>query len=57
MFNPRNYANKDLSAQEYVCLSTDEKKTEGIANGSVCIEMDTGDVYFFDKSGSQWIKL
>lgn len=42
---------------EAVCLSTDTKPTDGIANGSICLEMDTGDVYMFDESGGEWIKL
>lgn len=57
MFTSTKYANKDQTAKDYVCLSTDVKKTEGIANGSSCLEMDTGDIYFFDEAGEQWIKL
>lgn len=37
------------------CLSTDEKPTEGIVNGSSLIEMDTGTVYMFDAENSQWV--
>lgn len=35
-------------------LSTDEKKTDGIPNGSAFLEMDTGVVYFWDAENSQW---
>lgn len=36
-------------------LSTDTKPTDDyIPNGSSFLEMDTGDVYFWDKAGSQW---
>ena len=42
---------------EAACLSTDAKPTTGIANGSACIEMDTGDVYMFDEASSTWKKL
>lgn len=42
---------------EIACLSTDTKPTDGIANGSACIEMDTGDVYMFNEASSTWVKL
>lgn len=56
------YKNVDAYAQEKVmieavCLSTDTKPTDGIANGSVCLEMDTGDVYMFNEASSTWVKL
>ena len=43
-------------------LSTDEKPIdtiEGIAidNGSVFLEIDTGDVYFFDIDTKQWLVM
>ena len=43
-------------------LSTDEKPIdtiEGIAidNGSVFLEIDTGDVYFFDIDIKQWLAM
>lgn len=51
-----SYNNGDVLI-EAACLSTDTKPTDGIANGSACIEMDTGDKYMFDEAGGQWIKL
>lgn len=33
---------------EYRGLSTDEKPTEKVSNGSVFIEIDTGKLYFYD---------
>lgn len=36
------------------CLSTDEKPTTNIANGSTLVEMDTGKVYMFDEENSTW---
>lgn len=39
------------------CLSTDEKPTEGIFNGSSCIEMDTGTGYMFDAENGEWHEL
>ncbi len=38
---------------EYAGLSTDTKPTD-CATGSIYVEADTGDVYFFD--GSDWVK-
>lgn len=39
---------------EGFCLSSDEKPTERIATGSNIIEVDTGNVYFFDEVTSTW---
>ena len=38
-------------------LSSDTKPTDQIANGSIYIEMDTSDVYFFDGENSRWLKV
>lgn len=39
-------------------LSSDSKPSGAeIPNGSSFLEMDTGDVYLFDKQNSQWRKL
>ena len=46
-----SYNNGDVLI-EAACLSTDTKPTDGIANGSACIEMDTGDVYMFNEASS-----
>jgi hypothetical protein len=35
-------------------LSTDEKPTENISNGSVFIEIDTGNMYFYDAENEEW---
>lgn len=37
-------------------LSTDQKPTEGIGNGSCFIEMNTGKVYWFDGASGTWIE-
>lgn len=36
------------------CLSTDEKPTENIANGSILAEMDTSKIYMFDEENHVW---
>ena len=39
----------------YFGLSTDTPKpTEGVANGSAFIEMDTNKLYFFDVANATW---
>ena len=35
------------------CLSTDTKPTDGVATGSIAIEVDTGIVYFYDEDGEE----
>lgn len=40
--------------REGECLSTDTKPTNGWANGSKLIEMDTSKVFMFDEANSQW---
>ena len=42
---------------EAACLKTDTKPTTGIANGSKCIEMDTGKTYMFNEEDSEWEEL
>lgn len=48
---------KGRDAKEYNVLSTDDKPTSGVANGAPLLEIDTGDVYVFDKENSTWYKL
>lgn len=36
-------------------LSTDTKPTEDIHNGDVFLEIDTGNVYFYDGDSHTWI--
>lgn len=39
-----------------VCLSTDTKPTpDDMRNGSKLEEMDTGDIYRYDRDSEQWI--
>lgn len=46
-----------LEAVTYIegfCVNGDTKPTERIATGSNIIEVDTGDVYFYDEETSTW---
>lgn len=37
--------------------SEDTKPTAGIADGSVCIETDTHDIYMFDEANEIWRQI
>ena len=41
-------------AYDVRCRSTDTKPTEGIPNGSTCIEIDTGKLFLFDATSGEW---
>ena len=47
---------KNKKLVEIMCLSTDEKP-DGYLNGSLCLEMDTGDFYYFDGETETWNKI
>ena len=51
------YIGNDKILVESVCLSADTKPTEGIANGSLVLEMDTNKIYYFDETSSTWAEL
>ncbi len=38
------------------CISTDTKPTR-FANGSMCLEMDTGKIYAFNETASTWVEV
>ena len=52
-----HYAGNEKSYIEAACLSTDDKPTDGIANGSIILEMDTKKVYMFDEAGDTWREI
>ena len=48
---PGNYFN------EYYGLHDDDKPADaGVPNASLFYEMDTGDIYMYDKENAQWRK-
>lgn len=57
IFNNVDAYNQERVLVEAACLSTDTKPTDGIANGSIVIEMDTGKIFMFNESGSAWVEL
>ena len=52
-----HYAGNEKSYIEGACLSSDSKPTDGIANGSTVIEMNTGKIFMFNEAGSAWVEL
>lgn len=48
---------KDKQEIELRGLSTDEKPTENIENGTIFIEIDTGKIYMFDLENEEWQEL
>jgi len=47
--------NKQLQLVEGACESTDDKPTVDIATGSIMIEVDTGEVFFFSEKTGDWV--
>ena len=43
-------------AQTFTGLSTDSKPLDGVYQGSMFIELDTGDVYMYEGTSGTWIK-
>lgn len=40
-----------------VCLEADTPKpTDGVRNGDMLLEMDTGKIYLFDQENSEWLE-
>ena len=56
MFSNRKaiYVGNEKVLVDSVCLSTDTKPTDGIANGSICLEMNTGKIYAFNEENGEW---
>lgn len=45
-----------IELQEIYCTSSETKPTTGLAMGSVAIEVDTGDVFFFNETSGTWVE-
>lgn len=53
------FQSENKSYKEIACLSTDTKPVENICTGSICLEVDTGKVFFFNESGTsgnEWVE-
>lgn len=42
-------------AMHYRCKAADTKPTDGVPNGSDCLEMDTGKTWYYDAEGNEWL--
>lgn len=42
---------------EYRGMSSDTKPVQGVGNGSVYFEIDTGKVFMFDYDGQTWYEI
>lgn len=54
-----NDADESLDAKNYVelaCDSSETKPTDMIADGSVCLETDTGKMFVFNEKTTAWIE-
>ena len=46
-----------INMAELYGSSTDSKPTAGLANGTIFIEVDTGNIFLFDETAGSWTKL
>lgn len=52
-----HYAGNEKSYVQAVCKTGDTKDTDGIANGSICFNMETSTFSMFDEASSAWVDL
>lgn len=57
MITVNNHNAQMVRGHDIRLLSTDVKPTEGISNGAVCLEIDTGRAYLFDAEGGRWCEV
>lgn len=50
-----NDSNQTSTNVTYYGLSTDSKPTTDVGNGSCFIEMNTGNVFFFNAASGTWV--
>ena len=53
----QKYIATNFFYNEFAGLSTDTKPVDGVATGSVFVEVDTGKVYLFDEVGKTWTEV
>ena len=51
------YVGNDKVLVQAVCKTDDTKPTDGIANGSICFNMETSAFSMFDESAGDWTDL
>ena len=52
-----HYAGNEKSYVQAVCKTGDTKDTDGIANGSICFNMETSVFSMFDEGAGDWTDL
>ena len=55
-FGEKDAQGNSVNYAEYACTSSDTKPTSGLATGSICIEVDTGSVFFFNEASASWVE-
>lgn len=55
-FGERTAEGNFVNYEEIACTSSDTKPTSGFATGSICVEVDTGKVFFFNESTGSWVE-
>ena len=53
VINDYDGSSVDVRRKEIMCLSDDTKPTD-VANGSVCLEIDTGKLFVYDEENESW---
>lgn len=51
------YVGNDKCLIQAVCKTDDPKDTDGIANGSICFNMETSAFSMFDEGADDWLDL
>lgn len=51
------YVGNDKVLVQAVCKTDDTKPTDGIANGSICFNMETSAFSMFDEASASWLDL
>ena len=51
------YVGNDKCLVQAVCKTADTKDTDGIANGSICFNMETSAFSMFDEGAGDWTDL
>ena len=51
------YVGNEKVLIQATCMAGEAKETNGIANGSLCLEMDSGKFYGFDEDTSAWVEI
>lgn len=55
-FGEKDAQGNSVNYAEIACTSSDTKPTAGFATGSICVEVDTGSVFFFSEAAGEWVE-